>query len=105
MEIGKMYRPFLEDKTWVSRAQRYSGMDEASFSDLLGAFFADRSFAGAPITPPSWASQLEGAGLLRKQEEVIEEHGWDRDMSILGIVHLEDQAASPGKEVLLSDFV
>ena len=59
----EVIRSFLDDKSWVSRAQRYSGMDEEEFSDLLGAFFADRSFEGAPIHPPDWAKELKGADL------------------------------------------
>jgi SAM-dependent methyltransferase len=105
MDDIEIIRPLLEDKRWLLRTQRYSGMDEEAFSDLLGAFFADRSFEGAPIQPPRWAKDLEGSALLRKQNEIIERYGWDRDMSLLGIVHLEDQAWGRGKEVLLLPFM
>ncbi len=101
----EVLRSFLEDKSWLSRAQRYSGIDEEGFSDLLGAFFADRSFEGAPLRPPAWAKELEGAELVRKQNEIIERYGWDRDMSILGIVHLEELTWSRGKEDLLRQFL
>ncbi len=58
MDDTEVLRSFLKNKTWLSRAQRYSGIDEEGFSDLLGAFFADRSFEGAPIDPPDWAKEL-----------------------------------------------
>jgi len=105
MDDTEVLRSFLEDKTWLSPAQRYSGIDEEGFSDLLGAFFADRSFEGAPIRPPDWAKELKGAELVRKQNEVIERHGWDRDMSIRGIVHLEELTWNRGKEDLLRQFL
>ena len=52
MDDTEVLRSFLEDKTWLLRAQRYSGIDEEEFSDLLGAFFADRSFEGALDSTP-----------------------------------------------------
>ena len=105
MDDTEVLRSFLEDKTWLPRAQRYSGIDEEGFSDLLGAFFADRSFEAHRFNPPFGPRKLEVAELVRKQNEVIERYGWDRDMSILGVVHLEELTSNRGKENLLCQFL
>ncbi|MFC1583985.1 methyltransferase domain-containing protein [Fibrobacterota bacterium] len=80
---------FKSDTSWLGRVQEYFQVDDALLANIIACFFADRPRTGLPVRLPEWADELKGAALLEKQAEVIKQHGFDTDMSILGVMHLE----------------
>jgi SAM-dependent methyltransferase len=98
---------YTSDWSWIRRVMEYTGLDEVALSELIACFFPDRRRDGSPLTLPEWSDWRESRpdDYARRSAEVCVRRGWDADMSVLGIVHLEFLAHEPDRLALTWDWL
>ena len=83
----------------------YARIDEETFSDSLGCFFADRMQSNASLKFPSWASELSGVDYEKKRLAVMCSRGWHEESMLENIIHLEFMARDRYKRKLHEQWV